>query len=53
MVEIYCTVHRHITNKLNSQSSTFETTHLKHLPINTFVFHFNVKPVKFQMLHMN
>ena len=46
MLEIYSTVHRHINNKLNSQSSTFETTHLKQLPPNTFVIHTNFKPVK-------
>ena len=47
MLEIYSTVHRHINNKLNSQSSTFETNHLKQLPPNTFVVHTIFKPVKF------
>ena len=47
MLEIYSTVHRHINHKLNSQSSTFETTHLKQLPLNTFVIHTNFKPVNF------
>ena len=47
MLEIYSTVHRHINHKLNSQSSIFETTHLKQLPLNTFVIHANFKPVNF------
>ena len=47
MLEIYSTVHRHLNHKLNSQSSTFETTHLKQLPFNTFVIHTNFKPVNF------
>ena len=47
MLEIYSTVHRHLNHKLNSQSSTFETTHLKQLPLNTFVIHTNCKPVNF------
>ena len=47
MLEKYSTVHRHINHKLNSQSSTFETTHLKQLPLNTFVIHTNFKPVNF------
>ena len=46
MLEIYSTVHRHITNKLNSQNSTFEPTLLKQLPLNTFVIHTNFKPVE-------
>ena len=40
----YSTVHFHIINKLNSQNSTFETTHLKQLLLNTFVIHTNFKP---------
>ena len=47
MLEIYSTVHRHLNHKLNSQSSTFETTHLKQLPLNTFVIQTNFKPVNF------
>ena len=47
MLVIYSTVHRHLNHKLNSQSSTFETTHLKQLPLNTFVIHTNFKPVNF------
>ena len=47
MLEIYSTVYRHINHKLNSQSSTFETTHLKQLPLHTFVIHTSFKPVKF------
>ena len=47
MLEIYSTVHRHSNHKLNSQISTFETTHLKQLPLNTFVIHTNFKPVNF------
>ena len=47
MLEIYSTVHRHLNHKLNSQSSTFETTHLKQLPLNTFVIHTKFKPVSF------
>ena len=47
MLENYSSVHRHFTNELNSQSSTFETTHLKQLPLDTFVIHTNFKPVKF------
>ena len=44
--EIYSTVHRHITNKINSQKYTFETTQLKQLPLNTFVINTNFKTVK-------
>ena len=47
MLEIYSTVHRHINLKLNSQNYTFETTHLKQLPLHTFVNHTIFKPVKF------
>ena len=47
MLERYSTVHRHINNIINSQSSTFETTNLKQLPLNTFVFHTNFKPVRY------
>ena len=47
MLEIYSTVHRHLNHKLNSQSSPFETTHLKQLPLNTFVIHTNFTPVNF------
>ena len=47
MLEIHSTVHRHINHKLKSQSSTFETTHLKQLPLHTFVIHTNVKSIKF------
>ena len=47
MLEIYSTVHRHINYRLNSQNSTFETTHLKQLPLHIFVIHTNFKPVKF------
>ena len=47
MLEIYSTVHRHLNHKLNSRGSTFETTHLKQLPLNTFVIHTNFKPVNF------
>ena len=47
MLEIYSTVHRHLNHKLNSQSSTFETTHLKQLPLNTFVIHTIFKPINF------
>ena len=46
MLEIYSTVHRLMNHKLNSQSSTYETTHLKQLPLHTFVIHTNFKPVK-------
>ena len=35
MLGIYSTVHHHITNKLTSQNST----HIKQLPLNTFVLH--------------
>ena len=47
MLEVYSTVHRQITNKLNSQSPTFETTPLQQLPHNTFVIHTNFTPIKF------
>ena len=47
MLEIPSFVLQHLTNKLNSHSSTSETTHLKQLPIKTFVSHTNLKPVKF------
>ena len=46
-LEIYSTVHHHITNKLISQKSTFETTHLIQLPLKTFVIHTIFKPVNF------
>ena len=51
MLEVYSTVHRHLNHKLNSQSSTFETTHLKHLPLNIFVIHTNFTPVNFSKKH--
>ena len=47
MLEIYSTVHRHLNHKLNSQSPTFETTHLKQLPVNSSVTHTTFKPVNF------
>ena len=48
MIEIYSTVLCYKTNKLNSQNSTFETTHLKQTTFSyTFVIHANFKPVKF------
>ena len=47
MLEIYSTVYRHVNQKLNSRSSTFETTHLKQLPPYTFVIHAYFKSVKF------
>ena len=47
MVAIYSTVHCHVTNKLNSQNSTSETTHLKQFPLNTLVLHTNFTPVQF------
>ena len=47
MLEIYSTVHRHLNHKLNSQCSTFETTHIKQSPLNTFVIHTNFKPGNF------
>ena len=47
MLEIYSTVHRHLTNELNSQNNTYETTHLKQLHPDIFVIHTNFKPVKF------
>ena len=50
MLEIYSTVHRHLNHKLNSQCCTFETTHLKQLPLNTFVIHTNFKPVNFSKM---
>ena len=51
MLEIYSTVHRHISIKLNLQNSTFETAHLKQLPRNTFVSHANFEPVKISQKH--
>ena len=51
MLETYSTVHRHISIKLNSQSSTSKTTHLKQLLLNTFVIYTNFKPVKFSHKH--
>ena len=47
MLEFYFTVHCHRTNKSNSQSSTFETTHLKYFSLKTFDIHTNFKPFKF------
>ena len=47
MLEIYSTDHRHITNKVNSQNSTFETTHPKQLPNYAFVFHTIANCLKF------
>ena len=47
MLEIYPTVHRHITNKINSQNSTFEITHLKQLPGYSLVIRTNFKSDKF------
>ena len=46
-LQIYSTVHSHIKNKLNFQTSTFGNTHLKHLHLNTFVTHTSFKPVNF------
>ena len=39
MLEVYSAVHRHKTKQVNSQNSSFETNHLKQLPLNTFVIH--------------
>ena len=47
MVEFYSTVHRLLTNIIKSQNSTFETTHLKQLPLNTFAKHTKLTPGKF------
>ena len=47
MLETYSTVHKHLNYKLSSSTSTFETTHQKQLPLNTFVIHKNFKPVRF------
>ena len=44
MIEIYSTVHRHITNRLISQKSTIETKHLKQ---HTLIIHTNFKTFKF------
>ena len=44
---IYSTIYRHITYTLNSQNSTFETTHLKRLPLNSVLNPAKFKPVKF------
>ena len=47
MLDVYSTVHRHITNTLNSQNVTIETTHSKQIPLNTFGNPTNFKPVNF------
>ena len=47
MLQIYSTVNKHIHNKLTSHTSTFETTHQKQLPLNSFVIHRNFKSVQF------
>ena len=47
MLEIYSTVHKHLNPRLTSSTSTFETTHQRQLPPNTFVLHKNFKPVHF------
>ena len=41
MLEINSTVYRHLANETISQVFTFETTHLKQLPFNTFFIHTN------------
>ena len=47
MLQLNSTVHGHITKKLSSQNSTFETTpFLKQLPLNTFAIHTKFIPVK-------
>ena len=46
MLEIYSTVHRHITNKFTSQNSTIQTTQSKPFPLNAFVIRTNFKPVE-------
>ena len=50
MLEIYSTTHRHTTSKLYSQSITFETAHLKQVPLNSFVIRTNFKPVKISQI---
>ena len=45
--EVYSTVQRHITNKVNSQNSTFENTHSKQLPLKFFAKPTIVKPAKY------
>ena len=47
MLQIYSTVHRHITNKLTSSNDNLALTQQKALPIHTFVLHKNFKPVDF------
>ena len=45
VLEIYYTVHRHLTFKLISQNSTFQPTHLKQLLPIAFVLHTNLEAV--------
>ena len=45
MLDMNAIFHRNLFNKLNSQTSTFETTHLKQLLVNTFVIYTNFTPV--------
>ena len=47
MLDIYSTVHKHVSHKLSSYTSTFQSTQEKQLPLHTFVLHKNFKPVKF------
>ena len=47
MLQIYSTVHQHLTHKLNSSLINFHLTQDKALPVNTFVIHKNFKPVHF------
>ena len=47
MLEIYSTAHKLLNQRLTSSTSTFETTHQKQLPPNTFVIHKTFKPVHF------
>ena len=45
MLDMNAIFHRNLFDKLNSQTSAFETTHLKQLLVNTFVIYTNFTPV--------
>ena len=47
MLKLYSTVYKHLHYRLTSSTSTFEITHQKQLPLNTFVIRKNFKPVHF------
>ena len=46
IIEIYSTLHRRITKRVNSHTSTFDSPHLKQTTFNTFVIHTNILSTK-------